>query len=410
MNDYDIQLQIEMVSTTTNGGTTPNGAYTTVVSNTSTPENPRGDTIVGNFELRFTAEQAFDFPGGGLIIRFSNPSAAYALDESCSQVLVNYTSSDSSGYFVQKFYKDTLIDPGNIGGFQITNVYVPTPDINVTDSVAPIDDLLIPFGMVEIGSTSGVETVTVTNDGDADLEIDSVELGSVVVPDSSKTDCEAFTINGECVEVESPTDNAPEDIVEPTSDFLLLDDSCTGQTLEPGASCTIDVQFAPQGSCHRSAELLIYSNDPDEAVVPVTLEGTAKGDFGSDIRINPYFRFYFPFIPVGESSAPQMVSLFNASSTPKSVNEIGFFEDDAAQFMIDLYAFEGPFTTPCGELPVVLQPLESCVFGMSFMPEESGPAFTTLGVFGEDECAFRDVYGRGWDYGFSFFGPKPTGR
>jgi hypothetical protein len=125
-NDSDIQLNIAMARTTINGGTVQVGPFTTVVTNTQTPQNPRGDTTIGNFELRFIVEQPFSFPGGGLIIRFSNPSAAYTTDSSCNGVLVKAESSDASGYFVERFYRDSdgvstwdIESTESMGGFQI---------------------------------------------------------------------------------------------------------------------------------------------------------------------------------------------------------------------------------------------------------------------------------------------------
>jgi len=86
----------------------------------------KGDTTIGNYELRFTVGSPFNFPGGGLIIRFSNPSSSYALDTSCAQVLVRADSSDASGFFVERFYRDDdgvspwdEPDTESIGGFQI---------------------------------------------------------------------------------------------------------------------------------------------------------------------------------------------------------------------------------------------------------------------------------------------------
>jgi hypothetical protein len=126
-NDFDIELEIALAATTQNGGIENAGAFTTVVSNTQTPANPRGDTVIGNFELQFASEAAFDFPGGGLIIRFSNPSADYAADGDCDQVLVRATSSDPSGFFLQRFIRDadgafpwSGGSTSDIGGFQVT--------------------------------------------------------------------------------------------------------------------------------------------------------------------------------------------------------------------------------------------------------------------------------------------------
>jgi uncharacterized repeat protein (TIGR01451 family) len=100
VNDVDIELEIAMVPTTINGNVLPSEPFTTVVSNTQTPENPRGDTEQGNFELRFVMEQGFSFPGGGLIIRFSNPSAAYRLDDNCNATNINPGPNNTADFFV----------------------------------------------------------------------------------------------------------------------------------------------------------------------------------------------------------------------------------------------------------------------------------------------------------------------
>ncbi len=106
VNDVDIGLDIDMAPTTVNGGSVPATAFVRIASNTQTPNNPRGDTVMGNFELGFTVENAFNFAGGGLIIRFSNPSATYNADSSCDQVLVYGDPGDTSGFFVERFFTD----------------------------------------------------------------------------------------------------------------------------------------------------------------------------------------------------------------------------------------------------------------------------------------------------------------
>jgi len=46
------------------------------VQDAQVPVNPGGNTVMGDYELQFTAEAPFSFPGGGLIIRFSNSGGA----------------------------------------------------------------------------------------------------------------------------------------------------------------------------------------------------------------------------------------------------------------------------------------------------------------------------------------------
>jgi len=128
VNSADVMIQIEMASTTVNGGTIPELPFTTLVTNDQTPLNPNGDTVIGNFEMMFTVGAPFSFPGGGLIIRFSNPSLEYQQNTECDQVLVRADSTDSSGNFVIRFFGDSdglppYDDDGetNIGGFRIIN-------------------------------------------------------------------------------------------------------------------------------------------------------------------------------------------------------------------------------------------------------------------------------------------------
>ncbi len=157
-NDFDIALDIAMAATTVNGGTDQAGDFVRVVSNTTSPANPRGDTVIGNFELQFDVDNSFSFAGGGLIIRFSNGSDAYREDLTCneSQVGVVGKASDTSGYFVRAFWNDpdgiTPFDAENplpvreeiIGGFRITSRDVVsltslTSDASATPLAGPVD-------------------------------------------------------------------------------------------------------------------------------------------------------------------------------------------------------------------------------------------------------------------------------
>jgi hypothetical protein len=135
VNDADIELEIALARTVSNGTIVEGEPFKQVVSNDQTPANPRGDTTVGNFELQFTAEAPFSFPGGGLIIRFSDPSTSYEADTSCDQVLVGASSTDTSGFFVRRAFKDAdgvapwsggLFDTVSIGAFRVVTTD-PTP-------------------------------------------------------------------------------------------------------------------------------------------------------------------------------------------------------------------------------------------------------------------------------------------
>jgi len=115
---------------------------------------------------------------------------------------------------------------------------VSVPDITVTDSIAPVDDLQIAFGNVTQATLSN-QTVTITNDGNGDLNIGNIAALDVLV--------------------------AP---------FSILNDTCSSTTVAPTASCTLTVSFEPTSTGSFNDSFDIPSDDTDEASVTVTLSGT----------------------------------------------------------------------------------------------------------------------------------------
>lgn len=137
-NDVDIQLQIAMAGTTTNGGDVNAAPFTEIVPSSQVPLNPKGNTTFGDYELTFAAQAPFSFPGGGLLIRFGNPSGAFAADPNApgSGVLENNAlPTDPSGYFVRRDVRDgdgsaPWDDPkydNGVGGFRLNIADVPAP-------------------------------------------------------------------------------------------------------------------------------------------------------------------------------------------------------------------------------------------------------------------------------------------
>ena len=119
---------------------------------------------------------------------------------------------------------------GQTASSSISYIVVPGP----TASVSPAG---LTFGSQPQATISAPRPVTITNTGDAPLQISGL----------------LFT----------GADNG---------DFLISSDDCRGQ-IAPGASCTANVSFAPQGQGNRTATLQIESNDPNSPAT-VTLTGT----------------------------------------------------------------------------------------------------------------------------------------
>jgi hypothetical protein len=130
----------------------------------------------------------------------------------------------------------------NVSG---TGTPIPVPDIAVTDSMFPENDLKVPFGNVTQGVSSLVQTINITNAGTAALTVSNIQL--------TGTDANQFSLN-------------------------LGGGATPCATASPavaaGKSCTVTVTFSPLLAGAKSANIVISSNDPDEAGVSVALTGT----------------------------------------------------------------------------------------------------------------------------------------
>lgn len=146
MNNINVQLQISMAPTTVNGGDVPAEAFTTIVPNTQVPANPLGNTINGDYELAFTATAPFNFLGGGLVMRLSNPGGAFATDNTPTAVFVNSlaTGADPSGFFVKRIIAEPdgvhpwggMSEADYIAGFRLILQDPPAPP-TTTPATAP---------------------------------------------------------------------------------------------------------------------------------------------------------------------------------------------------------------------------------------------------------------------------------
>jgi hypothetical protein len=217
-----------------------------------------------------------------------------------------------------------------------------TPDIAVTDSVAPADDLQVPFGNVTV-STSSDETVTVTNEGTADLTIGTV--------------------------------------TSPAAPFSILNDTCSGQTLAPAASCTLTTRFSPNATSPFSDSFDIPSDDPDEDPVTVNVSGTGTGTPVPDVTVtdsvDPDNDLQVPFGDVRENSSPdQTVTVTNDGTADLVIGTVA-----------SANALAAPFSIPAGTdncSDVTLAPSESCTITVQFAPTALGDANDTFDIPSND--------------------------
>jgi hypothetical protein len=101
------------------------------------------------------------------------------------------------------------------------------------------------YGSRQVGAPSAPRSVAVTNHGTADMHVGALGLGG------------------------------------DAADFALANDTCSGQTIAPGAGCGVDVSFAPAHTGDLAASLSIPSDAPGTHAVALTGVGTAAATGGA---------------------------------------------------------------------------------------------------------------------------------
>ncbi|HUS68871.1 MAG TPA: OmpA family protein [Kofleriaceae bacterium] len=105
---FDIQLDISLAVAADDEGTSePDADGFTRVVNDGIPADPNGNDVALDYDLEFTADTAFSFPGGGLIVRFSDPGPDLAATSDCRLASI----SGMSG-------REPLPEPPLVSGFR----------------------------------------------------------------------------------------------------------------------------------------------------------------------------------------------------------------------------------------------------------------------------------------------------
>jgi hypothetical protein len=241
-------------------------------------------------------------------------------------------------------FGDTLDIPSNAQGTPTVTVTVsgngvaqPVPAIAITDSVAPASDQAIPFGNVAIGASVD-QTVTVTNAGNADLVISTV--AGLAAP------------------------------------FELVSDGCSGQTVLPTASCTVDVRFAPAAAGAAAGSLEIQSNAPPATVA---VSGTGLSLANPDIEVTdntlPADDLLVPFGNITEGTTrDRTLTVRNAGGLDLLVGAVAGSNPLAAPFTVEADACSNQTLAPGG----------SCIIELRFAPPATGAASDSLDIPSND--------------------------
>ncbi len=185
----------------------------------------------------------------------------------------------------------SLIFHPTASGAQSANLTIPSNDADENPvTVALTGNGIVPdiavnpqsigFGDVLLGTDSEIKTVTVTNEGTANLTIGTLTINNGL--------------------------------------FTISSGNISGNTLIPGASANISLVFHPTAADAQSANLTIPSNDPDENPVVVTMSGNG---IVPDIAVNPQ-SIGFGDVLLGTTSAPQTVTVTNQGTANLTIGTL----------------------------------------------------------------------------------------
>lgn len=246
----------------------------------------------------------------------SNPSTMAANNAKSGALTI---TSDAPGSPHSVNLRGTALPSGSSTG------NTSTPNVSLSPST-------IAFTSQAVGTVSNAQTVTLTNTGNATLNIASV------ITDSD------FQHTSGC-----------------------------GTTLAPGIKCTITVTFAPTGPGERKGSLYLYS-DATGSPHTVTLDGAGTSETvsgGTSVTISPT-ELEFPVQAVGVASTQQTVTLTNTGTAALKINTV-FADGD--------FAFVAASTSNrCSE---TLNAGSKCVLGVIFTPTGGGDRSGALYVYSD---------------------------
>jgi Abnormal spindle-like microcephaly-assoc'd, ASPM-SPD-2-Hydin len=159
----------------------------------------------------------------------------------------------------------------------------PLPPAAPAAALAPTDLL---YGEVEVGKQSAAQTVTLMNNGNADLTVSGVTLGGT-----------------------NP------------GDFAIGANTCAAATVAPGNTCTVEVRFAPTATGARGGTLTFTDNATGSPrSVSLSGTGTAPPVIGVPaIAVSPTSLTFAP-TTVAVASAPQTVTVRNTGNADLHVS------------------------------------------------------------------------------------------
>ena len=198
-----------------------------------------------------------------------------------------------------------------------------TPQLQGTGTAAELnlETTRLSFGSQEVGTTSEVRPIRLTNRGTAPLRIEDIVLMGGQRDDG---------------------------------DFSLTED-CSEKAIGPRDSCTLRVGFQPTATGARSAEITIDSNALNSPQ-RVQLQGTGTA---AELTLDASTLSFAPQ-EVGTRSQVQTVTLVNSGTAPLRLEDIAFASGDEEDFEAS------------GCSGAVIAPDDSCPLSIRFTPTATG--------------------------------------
>ncbi|MEP1594021.1 MAG: choice-of-anchor D domain-containing protein, partial [Halieaceae bacterium] len=237
--------------------------------------------------------------------------------------------------------------------------------VNVVLPPAPalaLDPNDIDFGDTVVGETSTAETITVRNDGTADLTVSMINATTA-----------PFTLDasGTCTAVP----------------FTLI----------PGSDCTVAYTFSPTVTGAANQSINVTSNADSS---PDTLSLAGNG-IQPGIALDPN-DIDFGDTMVGETSTSETVTVRNDGTADLTVSMI---EAATAPFTLDA-------SGTCTAVPFTLTPGSDCTVAYTFSPTVTGAADQSINVTSNSDTSpdTLSLAGNGILLDRSFTGPLPSGN
>lgn len=253
---------------------------------------------------------------------FTPLSATLAPNASCTYTVTfkPLAAGGSSATFNQTFGNGIPTVTSSLSGTGVAAV----PAVTITP--IPQD-----FGNVTQGTTSGLKTDQVANSGTAPLVITSATL--------------------------TGTNN---------TDYAIVNDHCTGQTVAAGSFCTVDISVTPQGLGARTANLHLIDNAADTPQnAALTVNGVAAPTPKLTLSTST-LTFSPPSIQTGHVSASQTVTATNTGNANLIVTHpVALGGANATDFTV---------TDNCG----TVAPGLSCAAVVNCAPQTAGSKTATV--------------------------------